>query len=52
MDVKLARLGWWHNLVSAALPPDLVGEFRVRVVKHTVDDLHPAMRDNYLGVLH
>ena len=52
MEVKLARLAWWRNLVSAALPPDLAGEFRARVVKRTVDDWHPATRDNYLGVLH
>ena len=52
VDVKWARLGWWRNLVSAALPPDLAGEFRARVVWHTVDDWHPVTRDNYLGVLH
>ena len=52
MDVKLARLGWWRNLVSTALPPDLAGEFRVQVVKHMLDNWHPATWDNYLGVLH
>ena len=52
MDVKLARLGWWCNLVSVALPPDLAGEFSAWVVKHTVDDWHPATWDNYLGVLY